>query len=219
MKKIKLQILYTIFFIFQYLFTNFLKLSIFKDKAIVLKIEKTLKINDDSFTKTNDKEFLYTLFTKTYWKIKASKKYSKTEKSLDIWYNINFEIITSEKSKIHKIKNIKIKNEFNINKDKNFYEINKYLEIIALIYREIPEWVAFEEIYEIIEIINEKENIDEIKLILTKIKIKSLIWILNINHNDEIIKKILKFINNSKIENILRLSGIKEEQKKELEQI
>ncbi|NVP17615.1 hypothetical protein HUU51_02755 [Candidatus Gracilibacteria bacterium] len=194
-------------------------MSIFKDKAIVLKIEKTLKINDDSFTKKNDKEFLYTLFTKTYGKIKASKKYSKTEKSLDIGYNINFEIITSEKSKIHKIKNIKIKNEFNINKDKNFYEINKYLEIIALIYREIPEGVAFEEIYEIIEIINEKENIDEIKLILTKIKIKSLIGILNINHNDEIIRKILKFISNSKIENILKLTGINEEQKKELEQI
>lgn len=219
MKKIKLQILYTIFFIFQYLFTNFLKLSIFKDKAIVLKIEKTLKINDDSFTKKNDKEFLYTLFTRTYWKIKASKKYSKTEKSLDIWYNINFEIITSEKSKIHKIKNIKIKNEFNINKDKNFYEINKYLEVLALIYKEIPEWIAFEEIYEIIETINEKQDIDETKLILTKLKIKSLIWILNINHNDEIIKKILKFINNSKIENILRLSGINEIQKKELDLI
>lgn len=192
-------------------------MSIFKDKAIILKIEKSLKVNDNNFTKTNDKEFLYTLFTKTYWKIKASKKYSKTEKSLDLWYNINFEIITSEKSKIHKIKNIKIKNEFNINKDKNFYEINKYLEILALIYKEIPEWVAFEEIFEIIETINEKQNINETRLILAKLKIKSLIWILNINHKDEIIKKILKFISVSKIENILKLTWINETKKKELD--
>ncbi len=192
-------------------------MSIFKDKAIILKIDKSLKVNDNNFTKTNDKEFFYTIFTKTYWKIKASKKYSKTEKSLDLWYNINFEIITSEKSKIHKIKNIKIKNEFNINKDKNFYEINKYLEILALIFKEIPEWVAFEEIFEIIEKVNEKQNIDETRLILAKLKIKSLIWILNINHKDEIIKKILKFISISKIENILKLTWINEDQKKELD--
>ncbi|MDD3794292.1 MAG: hypothetical protein PHI37_05755 [Candidatus Gracilibacteria bacterium] len=194
-------------------------MSIFKDKAIVLKIEKSLKVNENNFIKTNDKEFLYTLFTKTYGKIKASKKYSKTEKSLDLGYSINFEIITSEKGKIHKIKNIKIKNEFNINKDKDFYKLNKYLEILALVYKEIPEGIAFEEIYEIIETINEKQDIDEIKLILTKLKIKSLIGILNINHDDEIIRKILKFISNSKIENILKLTGINEEQKKELENL
>ncbi|MDF1682906.1 MAG: recombination protein O N-terminal domain-containing protein [Patescibacteria group bacterium] len=48
-------------------------MSVFKDEAIVLKIEKI-----------RDKELLYTLFTKTYGKIRANKKYSKTEKSIDL---------------------------------------------------------------------------------------------------------------------------------------
>ena len=138
-------------------------------------------------------------------------------KNIDLGYVINFEIMTKENSKIHKIKNIKIKSEFNLNKDKNFYELNKYLEILALVYREIPEWIAFEEIFDVVETINNYEKIDETKLILAKIKIKSLLWNLNIEHNDKIIEKILKFINTSKIENILKLTWINEEQKKELD--
>ena len=192
-------------------------MSIFKDKAIVLKIDKVN--SNSSWEKIKDKELLYTLFTKTYWKIKANKTYSKTEKSIDIWYSINFEIITSENKKIHKIKNIKIKSEFNLNKDKNFSEINKFLEILSLIYREIPEWVSFEEIFEIIETINTYENIDLTKLILAKLKIKSLLWTLNIEHKNQIINKILKFIFNSKIETIFKLTWINEEQKKELDLI
>lgn len=212
--------LYTIFYIFQYLFNKIKKLSIFKDKAIVLKINKLSWINSNENTfskKTSEKELLYTLFTKSYWKIKASKNYTKTEKNIDLGYVINFEIITKENSKIHKIKNIKIKNEFNLNKDKNFYELNKYLEMLALVYKEIPEWIAFEEIFDVIEYVNIYEKIDEIKLILAKIKIKSLLWNLKIEHNDKIIEKILKFINTSKIENILKLTWINEEQKKELD--
>ena len=65
--------------------------------------------------------------------------------------------------------------------------------------------------------INNYEKIDETKLILAKIKIKSLLWNLNVEHNDKIIEKILKFINTSKIENILKLTWINEEQKKELD--
>lgn len=194
----------------------------FNDKAIVLNINKLLwnKINGNNFSKkTSEKELLYTIFTKTYWKIKASKNYTKTEKNLDLGYVINFEIITNEKSKIHKIKNIKIKSEFNLNKDKNFYELNKYLEILALVHKEIPEWIAFEEIFDVIETINNYEKIDETKLILAKIKIKSLLWNLKIEHSDMIIEKILKFINISKIENILKLTWINEEQKKELDLI
>lgn len=212
--------LYTIFYIFQYLFNKIKKLSIFNDKAIVLKINKAAwnNSNENNFwKKTSDKELLYTLFTKSYWKIKASKNYTKTEKNIDLGYVINFEIMTKENSKIHKIKNIKIKSEFNLNKDKNFYELNKYLEILALVYREIPEWIAFEEIFDVVETINNYEKIDETKLILAKIKIKSLLWNLNVEHNDKIIEKILKFINISKIENILKLTWINEEQKKELD--
>lgn len=197
-------------------------MGIFNDKAIVIKINKSAwnNSNENNFWKKNgEKELLYTLFTKSYWKIKASKNYTKTEKNIDLGYVINFEIVTKENSKIHKIKNIKIKSEFNLNKDKNFYELNKYLEILALIYREIPEWIAFEEIFDVIETINNYEKIDETKLILAKIKIKSLLWNLNVEHNDRIIEKILKFINSSKIEKILKLTWINENQKKELDLI
>lgn len=192
-------------------------MSIFKDKAIVLKIDKVN--SNSSWEKIKDKELLYTLFTKTYWKIKANKTYSKNEKNIDIWYIINFEIITTDNKKIHKIKNIKINSEFNLNKDKNFSEINNYLEILSIIYREIPEWLSFEEIFEVIEKINTCENIDLTKLILAKLKIKALLWNLNTKNKNLIITKILKFIHNSKIDSIFRLTWINNEQKKELENL
>ena len=72
-------------------------MSIFKTKWIILKIHKI-----------RDKDFLYTIFSKDYWKIMCNKKFSKKEKTLDLWYLINFEIITKENVSIHKIKNIKI---------------------------------------------------------------------------------------------------------------
>jgi len=181
-------------------------LSVFKDKWIILKIEKI-----------KDKDLLYTIFTNQYWKIRANKRFSKTEKSLDLWYIINFEIITRENISIHKIRNIKISSEFNIKKDKNFSELNQYLSILWKIFRELPDWINHSEIFNIIEKINKLEKIDETKLILAKLKIESIIWHLNITHKNEIISKILKYISNSPIENILKLTWINEELKKELE--
>jgi hypothetical protein len=46
-----------------------------------------------------------------------------------------------------------------------------------------------------------------------------LLWNLKVEHNDKVIEKILKFINNSKIDNILKLTWINESQKKELDLI
>ena len=90
-------------------------MSIFKDSWIILKIQKS-----------SDKNFIYTLFSLKFWKVIAVKKVSNKEKSLDLWFHINYEIKTSEK--INKISNIKIINEFNtINKD--FSQINSYLNI------------------------------------------------------------------------------------------
>lgn len=183
-------------------------MSVFKDKWIIIKIDKI-----------KDKDFLYTIFTKQYWKIRANKKYSKTEKSLDLWYIIDFEIITKEKISIHKIKNIKIISEFNKNKDRTFSELNLFLTILWKIYREIPDWINNNKIFSIIENINNYENINEIKLILAKIKFDIIRWELSIDHKNKIIEKILKFISNSNIEDILKLSWINEKLKKELEKI
>jgi hypothetical protein len=187
---------------------NFFILPIFKDHWIVLKIEKT-----------RDKDLLYTIFTKEYWKIKANKKFSKKEKTLDLGYIINFEIHTKEWKNIHKIHNIKIKSEFNTLKDKNFAELNTYLEILGKIHNEIPDWLQNKEVFKLIEIINSHKKIDETRLILAKIKLKAILWELKIENYDKVIEKILKFVTNSKIEDILKLKGISEEIKEKLKKI
>ena len=100
-------------------------MSVFKDKAIVLKVDKIA-----------EKDLLYTIFSYDYWKLKVSKKFSKKEKNIDLGYIINFEIITKENVSIHKIKNVKIKSEFNLENKRTFSEINIFLEILSLIYKQ-----------------------------------------------------------------------------------
>ncbi len=181
-------------------------MSIFKTKWIILKIQKI-----------NQSEFLYTIFTKEYWKIKCNKKFSKKEKSLDLWYIVNFEISTKENQKIHKIKNIKILSDF-FRENKNFVEINSYLIILSIILKKIPDWITINELFELLELLNLKsKNIDEIKLILFRLKVISILWELNENHKNNIISKILKFINNNKINKVIKLTWINDNIKKELE--
>ena len=100
---------------------------IFKSSGIILKIHKV-----------NEKDFLYTIFTQEYGKIICQKKYSKTEKSLDIGYLIQFEIETKEDKKIHKMRNIKILSDFSPT-NKNFDVLNNYLELLAMIHQNTPE--------------------------------------------------------------------------------
>ena len=180
-------------------------MSIFKTKWIILKIDKI-----------KNQEFLYTIFTKDYWKIKCNTKLSKNEKTLDLWYLINFEIYTKENVSIHKIRNIKISSEFS-HENKSFNELNLYLIILSIINKNTPVWNPIYELFEIIEILNNLENIDEIKLNLIRLKIISIFWELNENNSNQTISKILKFINSNKIERILKLTWINEEIKKELE--
>ena len=180
-------------------------MSIFKTKWTVLKIKKI-----------KPWEYLYTLFTRDYGKILCNKKLSKKEKTIDLWYLINFEITTKENVSIHKIRNIKIISEFNIF-NRSFKELNNYLIILSLILNKTPGWLPIYELSELLEIINSYPNIDETKLILTKLKIISIFWELWENHNNTTISKILKFINSNKITRILKLSWIDEEIKNELE--
>lgn len=181
-------------------------MSLFKTKAIILKISKV-----------KEKDFIYDIFTYDYGKIKAQKKNEK-EKTLDLWYIINCEIETKETKDIHKIKNLKIKSEFYY-ENKDFSTINEYLNIISIIYKEIPFWVEFKDMFELIEYINEKKDIDEIKLILSRLKTIDLIWELKIENDNPTIKKILKFINKNKIKDILKLSWIDTELKEKLKKL
>jgi hypothetical protein len=174
-------------------------LSVFKDIWIVLRIEKM-----------RDKELLYTIFTYEYWKIRVNKKWNTKEKILDLGYIINFEIHTKENRDIHKISNIKIKSEFNINKDKNFEELNTYLEILGIIYSEIPDWVQNIEVFKIVKSINNYKEIREVWLVLAKLKLRYLLWEIEFQSDNRIITKILKFVQSSKIDKILKLNGIDE---------
>ena len=174
-------------------------MSIFKSKWIIIKIDKM-----------KPGEFLYTIFTKDYWKIKCNKKLSKQEKTLDLGYLINFEISTKENVTIHKIHNIKILSEFN-HENKSFTEINNYLIILALVINKTPNGYPIYELFELLEIINQINDINETKLILLKLKIISIFWELNENNSNQTVWKILKFINANKIERILKLTGINEE--------
>ncbi len=171
-------------------------MSLFKSKGIILKI-----------TKIKDKNFVYDIFTYDYWKIKVQKKNTKKEKNLDLWYIINCEIETKQWRDIHKIKNIKIKSEFDY-ENKNFAVLNTYLEIISYVEKNLTYWADFKDIFEIIEIINNKKNIDDTKLVLAKLKITNYLWELNIENNDKNVEKILKFINKNKISEILKLTWI-----------
>ena len=180
-------------------------MSIFKSKGIILKIEKIKAW-----------EFLYTIFTRDYWKIKCNKKLAKSEKTLDLWYLVNFEITTKENVSIHKIRNIKILSEFSRD-NKTFSELNSYLIILSIINNKTPNWTPIYELFDLLELINSYKDVDEIKLILTRLKISAIFWELNENNSNETVSKILKFINSNKIERILKLTGISEELKKELE--
>lgn len=195
-------------------------MSIFKTSWVVIKIDKVWI-----------KDFVYTIFTRDYGKIKANKKLASKEKALDLWYIINFEIETKEKRDIHKIRNIKIKSEF-LSKNRNFSEINSYLVFLSTIHKRIPDGVPVMEVYDIVEKMTSSpltwdtsphpnllplgEGIDT-KLILSTLKIINIAWELNINHKNETVAKILKFINTNKIDSILKLSWIDENTKKELE--
>jgi predicted metal-dependent phosphoesterase TrpH len=182
-------------------------MSLFKTQAIIL-----------NYKKIKDKDFVYTIFTKDFWKILVNKKYSQKEKNLDIWYIINCEIETKENRDIHKIRNIKIKYEF-LNQKRSFAEINKYLEILNYIYKNIELWITNQEIYNILEYLNSQKEINEIKLLLTKLKLININWELNIENKDNTINKILKFINLNNIKTILKLNWITKEIKNKLEKI
>ena len=183
------------------------KLLIFKTKWIILKINN-IKHND----------FLYTILTENYWKIICQKKKSSKEKTLDLWYIINFEIITKEERKIHKIRNIKILSEF-ITEWKWFNIINSYLELLSLVLNHTPYWTPILWIIGIFENINKIKDLNEIKIILSKLKVLNILWILNIENENPLIKRILKFIDKNKIDNILKLSWIDEEIKEKLKKI
>ncbi len=177
-------------------------MSIFKTKAIILKTFKT-----------NEKKLIYSIFTSDFGKIIVEKKINKKEKNIDIWYCINCEISWN---KYYKIRNIKIINEFNT-KNKTYKTIELYLQMLYYIYSKTPEKLAIYEIVDIVKQINSysKEDLDT-KIILAILKIKNILWELKIDNKNILINKILKFIDKNNFYNILKLSNISSQTKKDL---
>jgi hypothetical protein len=83
----------------------------------------------------------------------------------------------------------------------------------------LPEWIVFKDVFEIIEEINDTNNIDEIKLILSRLKVINLLWELNLMHEDELVQKVLKFINSNKLKEIFKLNWFDEVIKEKLRRI
>lgn len=182
-------------------------MSIFKTSWILLKI-KQIKEN----------EFLLDVFSYDYWKIKLKIKKNKSQKSLDIWFIINFEINTKKENDIHQIKNIKIKNEFDyINKS---YEIIiEYLELLSIINEKCPLNLPIFEIFNILNELHNLKNITSEKIIFAKLKVFAILWILDTQIQDEKIKKILSFISKESIKNIFKLKWLNDNEKNILKNI
>lgn len=182
-------------------------MSIFKTSWVILKAENSI-----------NKDFIYTIFSVDYWKIKAVKKISKKEKTLDLWYVINFEVEVKKDISIHKIKSIKIKSEF-LDKNKTFNTLYNYLILLANIEKSMAFWMVNKDIFNLVKIINIYEKIDEDKLILASLKVKHLLWELAIINDNIYVLKILKFVQNNPINIILKLKNIDENIKRILEKI
>ncbi len=183
-------------------------MSTFKDSAIVLKLHKREKMN-----------FTYQLLSEKFGKILATKKISSREKIIDLWYYINYEIETKGENGANKMKNVKILRQFNY-ESKSFDEINWFLLMISTILKKIEFGVDNIKINDVIkEIISYKKDDLIEKIVLAILKIINLLWELNIYHKNIKIKKILLFLNNNNFKEILKLSWIDEETKKELQSV
>ncbi len=163
-------------------------------------------------------EFLFDIFTYEYGKMKLKSKKSKKEKTLDIWYIIDFEINVKKENSIHEMKNIKIKNEFDyLNKDYSI--LLQYLELITLVYEKCPYNVAIYDIFHLLNGVNICENISSEKLLFSKLKVLSLLWILQIDNSNLQIQKILSFISKESIQNILKLKWLTQKNQWEINNI
>jgi hypothetical protein len=173
-------------------------MSIFKTSWVILRINK-IKENEE----------IATIFTESYWKLNLKLKKSKKEKSIDLGYIVNFEINVRKENSINEIKNIKIKNEFEYNK-KSYGIILEYLEILNLIEKNSPLNMNINWIFEIISKINLYNNINIEKLLFSKAKLLNIFWILKSENSNENIKKVLSFIEKNHIDNILKLSWLRD---------
>ena len=181
-------------------------MSYFKSKGVILKK-----------TKHKEKEFLYSIFSYDFWRIDVLKKIASKEKTLYIWYDINFEVHSKKNSSISRIANIKILHEFDTN-NRDFQTINKYLTLLYTVYSKTEKNTAIYEIYTLLNQLH-KTSINSDKILLARLKLKNIFWELVDNHTDPTAQKILTFIQKNSCKDVLRLTGIWDDISKQLEQL
>lgn len=176
-------------------------MSIFKSKAIIIKIIKIAENN-----------FLYDIFSEEYWIIQANVSRWKKEKSLDIWYLIDSEISVKPERDIHSIYNIKLLWEIQPH-SLDFKTLYCALELFSLIKKRLPKWASHKEIFHCLEEVilfekNYTKQLSEDKIYLIHIKILELLWDVISESNNPTTKKILNFIYKNKPDQIIKLTGV-----------
>lgn len=182
-------------------------MAIFKCSWIVLK--KSI---------LNDKTKLITVFTNEYWKININYKDKKTDKTLDVWYVINFETRVKDENKVTQLNNVFIKSVFNY-EQKSYSIILEYLNLIKIIQKNCPLNLQIYGIYEIFSKMQEYENLSDEKIIFTQLKILTKLGLIDLENKNEKISKILNFIQKNNINDILKLKWLDEETKNLLKNI
>jgi len=183
-------------------------MSFFKTEGIVLKV-----------TKISEGEVLYRILFRDYGILSVTKKKKIREKPIDIWYLVNCEIITKKDRNIHTIWNIKIVSYFR-SEVRKYQDIEDFLKILVHIYKEIPEGSPHYEIYDILSLcIRSEQDMTSSKILLTHLKIISVLWNLPEKHQDPHCEKTFKFLHKYSYKEILKLWDMPEEIKKALEKV
>ena len=183
-------------------------MAIFKAKGVVLKV-----------IKLSEKELMYNIFFREYGVLSVKKKKKIREKPIDIGYLIHGEIVTQFWRDIHTIWNIKIVSFFDT-KDRLYNDIERFLQILSLTQKELPNGLPHYEIYDILHYLI--ENIIHLswhKLLLTQLKITQSLGNLAERHPDITTQKILKFLHTHNYQDTMRLWEIPGEVLKKLEDL
>jgi len=85
--------------------------------------------------------------------------------------------------------------------------------------KKLPEKLINLELYNTLKEFIKYNNLTSSKIILTQLKILNILGILNLEHKNLTIKKILFFIHKNKINNVLKLVGISDKLEVELTNI
>jgi len=179
-------------------------MSIFKTTWVVLQTKKL-----------SEKEFLYCVFFMEYGILWVKKQKKVREKPIDTGYLFHCEIITSNKTSIHIIWNIKVLWNYGI-ENKSYHDIESFLKLLWKIKSEIPVWNPHSEIFHVLSVCI-SQNLNSWKILLMHLKVIAILWNLPDQNSDEVTEKTLKFIHKYSFKEILKLWEIPEDVKKKLE--